>query len=180
MEVTTQLWEKTVAFHGHACPGLAIGYRLAIAGATYLGIASRSYDEEIVCIAETDACGVDAVQVLLGCSLGKGNLLLRVQGKNAMTFFHRSAGRACRVVWEGPEIPQGTGREEKMRLFLTAPSEECYSLHEVSLPHIPEALISPSIRCALCGELTAEHMMRLVRGQKLCLACTPDFSRILR
>ena len=24
-----QLWEKAIAFHGHACPGLAIGVRAA-------------------------------------------------------------------------------------------------------------------------------------------------------
>ena len=27
-----QLWEKAIAFHGHACPGLAIGVRAATEG----------------------------------------------------------------------------------------------------------------------------------------------------
>ena len=34
-----------------------------------------SADEQVVCIAENDACSVDAIQVMLGCSIGKGDLI---------------------------------------------------------------------------------------------------------
>ena len=69
------LWEKCVAFHGHSCPGLAIGFRAAELAMDYLGLNDPAVDEEVVCVTENDACGVDAVQVLTGCTLGKGCLL---------------------------------------------------------------------------------------------------------
>lgn len=63
--------KRAVEFHGHLCPGLAIGYRVA----KYFRLHHpRSEDEELVCIAENNSCSVDAVQELLGCTYGKGNL----------------------------------------------------------------------------------------------------------
>ena len=63
-----KLLEQAIAFHGHFCPGLTIGFRAALIGMRKLGV-QRAYDEELVAIAETDACGVDAVQVLTGCTV---------------------------------------------------------------------------------------------------------------
>ncbi|MBC7237871.1 MAG: formylmethanofuran dehydrogenase subunit E family protein, partial [Chloroflexi bacterium] len=90
------LLEQAVAFHGHFCPGLLIGYRAALIGLRELGV-KRARDEELVAIVETDACGVDAIQVLTGCTLGKGNLILRDWGKQVFTFGRRSDGRMVRV-----------------------------------------------------------------------------------
>ncbi|NTW05305.1 MAG: formylmethanofuran dehydrogenase, partial [Peptococcaceae bacterium] len=90
------LWEKTVEFHGHICPGLAIGFRavsLALEKLDY----GRSIDEELVAIVENDACGVDAVQVVSGCTFGKGNFFFRDYGKQVYTFAIRNTNRAVRV-----------------------------------------------------------------------------------
>ena len=90
-------WEKCVAFHGHACGGLTIGFKAAQYAASLLGL-TRSADEQVVCVAENDACGVDAIQALLGCTAGKGNLIFRVQGKQAFSFYERASGRSVRLV----------------------------------------------------------------------------------
>ena len=90
-------WEKCVAFHGHACGGLTIGFKAAQYAASLLGL-TRSADEQVVCVAEHDACGVDAIQALLGCTAGKGNLIFRVQGKQAFSFYERASGRSVRLV----------------------------------------------------------------------------------
>ena len=55
-------WETCVQFHGHACGGLTIGYKAACYAAELLEL-SFSGDEQVVCIAENDACGVDAIRV---------------------------------------------------------------------------------------------------------------------
>ena len=60
------LWRESVRFHGHACPGLAIGCRMVFEAARELELGTKAKDEELVCITETDACCVDAVQALLG------------------------------------------------------------------------------------------------------------------
>ena len=48
MDIT---YEDIIAFHGHSCPGLAIGYRMANVALNFLSDA-RSADEEIVAIVE--------------------------------------------------------------------------------------------------------------------------------
>ena len=90
-------WETCVQFHGHACGGLTIGYKAACYAAELLEL-SFSGDEQVVCIAENDACGVDAIQALLGCSIGKGNLLFHMRGKQAFSFYNRATGKSVRLV----------------------------------------------------------------------------------
>lgn len=45
--------------------GLAIGFKAALYARELLGL-GRAEDEEVVCIAECDACPIDAIQVILG------------------------------------------------------------------------------------------------------------------
>ncbi len=172
------LWERAVAFHGHACPGLAIGCRMVMEAARQLGLTAPAEDEELVCITETDACCVDAAQALLGCTLGKGNLFLKPRGKAAMSFYNRKTRTGCRVVWLGAEGPE-MSREERMALILSPKGADYIMLQPLLDPALPEALLSPSIPCARCGERTAESMLRPHKGQLLCLDCYPEHSRIL-
>ena len=58
------LWEKCVEFHGHSCGGLRIGYAAAEYAMQLLKI-SFSDNEQVVCISENDACGVDADRIPL-------------------------------------------------------------------------------------------------------------------
>ncbi len=73
-DIRKAYWDKAAGFHGHVCGGLAIGFQAAMYAAELLDL-KFSQDEQVVCIAENDACGVDAIQAVLGCSVGKGNLL---------------------------------------------------------------------------------------------------------
>jgi len=93
--VNEELVQQTIRFHGHSCPGLALGIRAAELALTELG---RASDEEMVAVVETDMCGVDAIQFLVGCTFGKGNLIHLDYGKNAFTFHRRSDGKAIRMV----------------------------------------------------------------------------------
>jgi len=76
--------EGCVLFHGHLCPGLVYGYLVAKEATRLLGL-DRSRDEEVVAISENDTCAIDALQLLLGTTMGKGNLILRNFGKNVFT-----------------------------------------------------------------------------------------------
>jgi len=51
------------------CGGLAIGDVAATAGLAWLQ-EKRALDQELVAMVETDACSVDAIQVLTGCIFG--------------------------------------------------------------------------------------------------------------
>jgi len=85
--------KRVVAFHGHLCPGVLIGYRATKAGLAALG-AERAEDEELIAIVENDSCAADAVQALAGCTFGKGNFFFRDYGKQVFTFALRPSGRA--------------------------------------------------------------------------------------
>lgn len=172
-------WNASVAFHGHSCPGLALGCRIAVDAAVLLGVGERCGDEEGVCIAETDACGIDAIQVVWGCTMGKGNLLLRLRGKQAFTFYRRGALVGLRLCWCAPRSDERR-REERMAHYLRGPAEDLYRVTHVAIPAPDEARVSPSLICTRCGEWTAEPMVRLLEGQPYCLDCFTNPSRILR
>lgn len=169
------LWKKCVAFHGHECPGLAIGYRAAELAMEHLGVNDPSVDEELVCITENDACGVDAVQVLTGCTMGKGNLLCRMTGKMAFSFYCRKSGRSVRMVLQ--PLPEGLDRAEKMHFILTAPAEEVYQQKETVRPIPERARHFQNVTCAACGESLPEHLSRLADGKPLCLDCFTPYDR---
>lgn len=169
-----KLWEKAVDFHGHECPGLATGVRVSELAKEVLGI-DFSLDEELVCITENDACGVDGIQVLTGCTFGKGNLLHKEVGKSAYTFLSRKSGRAFRFVRK--ELPEGLEREEKQEFILTAPGDEVFTWEEMELDFPEKAKIFDSISCEVCGEKASENKMRLEDGKKVCLDCFSEYSR---
>ncbi len=80
------LWDTCVTFHGHGCGGLAVGFRAVLYAWELFGSGRAAEDEEIVCVAEADACGVDATQALMSCTVGKGNLIFNLQGRTPFPF----------------------------------------------------------------------------------------------
>jgi formylmethanofuran dehydrogenase subunit E len=89
-------FRKCIEFHGHACPGLAIGYQAARTLMERLGV-RKAPDEELVVIVEADTCGVDAIQVMTGCTFGKGNFVFKNYGKHAFSLMDRRKGKGVRV-----------------------------------------------------------------------------------
>lgn len=185
--------ERVIAFHGHWCPGLAIGIRASEYALAELG---RDGDEDIVAVVETDMCGVDAIQVLTGCTFGKGNLIHRDYGKSAFTFWRRGDGKALRLVYaadhlRGPdprmqELNQKASsglltaaeqeelhrlRQERSQRIMEAPLEELFRVGEPAEPLPRRARIRTSLPCERCGEMTMETRTRRLEGRTLCLPC---------
>ncbi len=193
MTVDRETLERVVDFHGHMCPGLALGVRAAEVALAEIG--PHSQDEEVVAIVETDMCGVDAIQYVLGCTFGKGNLLHRDYGKNAYTIVRRSDGKAVRIserpgAWRpggpaeresgGPQQPPDPDEDEdqwfarlreRTERILTAPVEEIYDVREVLVDVPRRARVFASVGCAACGEATMETRIRRFDGQELCPPC---------
>jgi len=155
-------------FHGHMCPGLAMGIRAAEIALEHIG--PHAGDEEVVAIVETDMCGVDGIQVLTGCTFGKGNLIHRDYGKNAYTFCRRSDGKAIRVLTKAQGWGEGD-RVARAERILAAPIEDLYDVVEVSMAMPRMARFHASLACAECGEATMETRIRLFNGHQLCPPC---------
>lgn len=157
-----------VAFHGHACGGLTIGYKASLYAIALLKL-EFSEDEQVVCIAENDACGVDAIQVMLGCSVGKGNLILRVRGKQAFHFYNRKTGASVRLVLK--PRPEGMTKAESFAYYQGCTPEEMFDVKETTLPLPEKAKLFDSFICDCCGESTGSQWMQVVDHKRLCLDC---------
>ena len=165
-------YPEIVAFHGHACPGLAIGYRMSRAAMDALS-QMRSEDEELVAIVENDACGVDALQCVTGCTFGKGNLIFRDYGKQAYTLYSRDSRKGVRVLFHGNGIPESVrgDRDSFAEWLLKAPDQAMLSVTEVRIDEPEPARIHGSAPCALCGERVMETRLQQVDGKLLCIPC---------
>ena len=191
--IDEQTLERVIDFHGHLCPGLAMGVQAAQIALREIG--PHAKDEEVVAVVETDMCGVDAIQFLTGCTFGKGNLIHSDWGKNVYTFYRRSDGRAVRVAgrpdaWQrNPEhqelfakvrtkqaTPEERARfqelhESESRRVLKLDPEQLYEFREVSGPPPRRARIHATVVCARCGEDAMETRIRRLDGRDLCAPC---------
>jgi formylmethanofuran dehydrogenase subunit E len=189
---TQQTIEDTISFHGHSCPGLAIGIRAAELADAEVGTA---YDEEVVCVTETDMCAVDAIQFLLGCTFGKGNLIHWDVGKNAFSFYGRENGKSLRLLCREVDFPGkdrmgelhkkgAAGRLEEAESrelndlrqayterIMQAPVDELFLKGPVKRELPRKARILGSVTCSACGESVMESRARMMGGEYLCLPC---------
>lgn len=166
-----QDFQECVRFHGHTCPGLALGYVASKAGLAALD-AERSEDEQIIAVVENDSCAVDAVQVLAGCTYGKGNLSLRDYGKQVYTFALRDSGEAVRVSLKPSADTHGDmSRDERTRFLLSQEPTDVFEVRQVRMDLPDEAQIHSSVVCEACGEKAMATRIRNVAGRQLCIPC---------
>jgi len=198
--IDEEMLRQTQAFHGHMCPGLAIGIRAAEVALRDVG--PHAEDEEVVAMVETDMCGVDAIQYLTGCTFGKGNLIHLDYGKNAFTFFRRSDGRGVRIVarrealappdpeWEALRDRRGDEDftpEEQQRFWelhtarshqiLDTPLDDLFEFKEPPGELPQHARIMDSLACESCGEWVMETRTRRFAGKTLCIPCFNDLEK---
>ncbi len=167
--MNNSLWEKAAEFHGHKCPGLAIGYKVSLLALKHLEIKDDINDEDIVCIAETDACGVDAVQVILKATVGTGAMRIMYTGKQAFNIFNRKNDKKARFVLN--DMQNFNSKKERMEYILSADEEKLFTIKEVKMDFPEKAKIFNSYICAECGEKTAENAVSLINGRYVCNSC---------
>ena len=187
-------FKKCAEFHGHVCPGLSIGYRAAKLALDRIA-ETRAADEEVVAIVETDACSADAVQVLTGCTFGKGNFIYKDYGKMALTLLSRKSGQGVRVSMRPGVFAEDEKRYELMRKamggqadeeekkqfqnmhrhqtnnILEMPDDELFIVKKVQMELPAKARIVQSVLCAKCGEPTMASKLELVDGVSICRGC---------
>lgn len=186
-------FKDVVAFHGHACPGLAFGFR--VSQAALLNLGDRSMDEELVAVVENRSCAVDAIQVVTGCTLGKGNLVIQDYGKQVYTFLKRPSGEGIRIavrwqsspenpavqeIWKhfsngdrSPEVMRviKSRKGEKMQEILKADLTDLFTIHHITADLPERAQVYPSLLCSKCGEKVMEPKARVTGKTILCIPC---------
>lgn len=192
--MASDAFARCAQFHGHVCPGLAIGYRMTLAAMQKL-TENRAEDEELVAVVETDACSTDAVQVLTGCTFGKGNFIFKDHGKMVLTLYSRGSGQGVRVALR-PSLfqPQdehtqllgkviqnqaspaekerfGVLHQERSRAILEMELDQLLSLRMVRTAIPQKAAVQPSELCARCGEPTMRTKLEMIDQHWVCRDC---------
>ncbi len=185
--------------HGHKCPAMPLGLRAGAAALDALGVA-RSTDGQLEAILELgdghcSHCFADGVQMITGCTFGKGNIRKLGYGKFGLTLVDRATGRRVRVA---PRAEAQMGSRQSP-FFLD------YRRQGVPASQVPSEVVEPLIQrvmsapvgqllkvgevesgpvivgsgetfdiflCEHCGEVTVAAYGRTQGDRRLCIPCS--------
>ena len=202
MTTTTRIdprkyFEAGLVLHGHKCPAMPMGLRAGAAAMDALGV-ERARDGQLMALVEIGedhcaTCFADGVQMITGCTVGKGNIRKLHYGKWGLTLIDKKRGRAVRVV----------PRAEVMQANKETPFFTEYRNQGVPASEVPEEVVAPlvervmsmpagrifqisevfdrkwednphsfeSFPCEICGEMTVEPYGRLLGERRVCIPC---------
>lgn len=167
---TKELMEKAVRFHGHICPGVAIG---VLAAKYFLEHGfNYSVNEEIVAVVENDNCSIDAIQALVGTTFGKGNLVFLDYGKNVYTLYNRNTQKGLRLSLKSSIFgKKQLSKNEKVQKLLNSSPEAVFEIQEVLFEPPSPAQIEDSVPCDVCREMTMNSRMVNYQQKTVCIPC---------
>jgi len=190
-------YEHGLALHGHKCPAMPMGLRVGAAAMNALG-ADRAKDGQLLALVELGedhcaTCFADGVQMITGCTFGKGNIKKLHYGKWGITLVETATGRAVRVTPKAEAMLANKQTEffkeyrEKgvpaskvpaevvdplVQKVMGAPDEKLLSVGEVfkyEIEHRPHSF--SSLVCEGCGEMVVEGYARIVGEKRVCIPC---------
>jgi len=183
--------------HGHKCPAMPLGLRAGAAAMNALGV-DRAQDGQLVALVELgDAhcahCFADGIQMITGCTFGKGNIQKLGYGKFGVTLVDRATGRAVRVVPRADaqlaskqtaffteyrekgvpasKVPPAVV-EPLIAQVMSAPDAQILNvgaIHQHPLPKPVEAF--ESFVCPRCGDMVVAKYGRDLHGERVCQPC---------
>ncbi len=194
------LLEALIQFHGHLCGGLAFATRVCEKATNELGVQGNDGKDLQAVIETTDACGIDAVQVIAGCTSGKGNLNINDYGKHAYTFINRRNGEAIRILRHrdfdlekiDPVVAKlrkavfsGEATEEERKIFdqrmgkvadviLSMPEEELFTVRRFQTEVMKKTKAFEQAECSRCKEMVAVNRLNKRDGERLCIPCSDE------
>ena len=186
-----------LVLHGHKCPAMPMGLRVGAAAMNALSV-ERAKDGQLVALVELGenhcaTCFGDGVQMVTGCTFGKGNIQKLHFGKWGLALIDRKSGRAVRVAPKAEamlanrqsvffsqyrekgvpasQVPADVV-EPMVERVMGAPDSALLTVGEVfqydlkDIPHSFDGFV-----CDLCGEMVVEPYGRLLGDQKVCIPC---------
>jgi len=190
-------YEHGLALHGHKCPAMPMGLRVGAAAMNALGV-ERAKDGQLLALVELGedhcaTCFADGVQMITGCTFGKGNIKKLHYGKWGVTVVEVATGRAVRVTptaaamlankqteffkeYREKGVPASKVPlqvvEPLVERVMGAPDAQLLSVGKpftYELPHKPHSF--SGLVCDVCGEMVVEGYARIVGDKKVCIPC---------
>lgn len=183
--------------HGHKCPALPLGLRAGAAAMNALAV-PRAKEKELLAVLELGDdhclhCFADGVQMITGCTFGKGNIRKVPYGKFGVTLTDRRTGRAVRVVPRA-EVQVAMKKTEFFQKYRTkgvppsrvpddvveplvqhvmsAPQDQLLTVGEPFRVDVPSNGESFATRpCDSCGEMVVEKYLQVVGEHRVCIPC---------
>lgn len=184
-------------FHGHKCPAMPNGLRAGAAAMNALGV-ERTGNSDLYAFLDLGenhcaTCFADGIQVITGCTLGKGNITKTNKGKWAVTLVDKKTNRAVRVTPKAEammsskktefftryrekgvpptEVPDEVV-EPLVQMVMNAPDGQILSVSEVfEYPWKEPRHSFNSFVCEECGEMTVMEYGRIKGDKKVCMDC---------
>ncbi len=190
-------FEAGLTLHGHRCPAMPMGLRVGAAAMNKLGV-ERARDGQLMALVEIGeahcaTCFADGVQMITGCTFGKGNIRKLHYGKWGLTLIDKKSGRAVRVApkAEAMAANKQTDFFQKYRMkgvpasqvpeevvaplverVLNTPEDQMLNIGEVFEYAWTEPAHSfDSFVCEVCGEMVVEPYGRILGDKKVCIPC---------
>jgi formylmethanofuran dehydrogenase subunit E len=190
-------FESGLMFHGHKCPAMPLGLRMGAAAMNALGV-GRAEEGQLLALVELGEehcshCLADGIQMITGCTFGKGNIRQLGYGKFGLTLVDRATRRAVRVVpraqaqnamkqtayfteYRVKGIPASQVPDEVVEPLiqnvLAAPEEEILVVGDERRFDMPKSSETfASFVCERCGENVVEKYGRVIGQQKVCMPC---------
>jgi formylmethanofuran dehydrogenase subunit E len=189
--------ESGLVLHGHKCPAMPLGLRVGAAALNKLGV-ERAKDGQLIALVELGedhcaTCFADGVQMITGCTFGKGNIRKLNYGKWGLTLIDKKSGRAIRVSpkaeamaankqsdffkkYREKGVPASQVPSEAVdplvERVMNAPEDRLLNVGEVfeynwtDAPHSFDSFV-----CEVCGEMTAEIYGRVLGDKRVCIPC---------
>ena len=106
-----QFFDAGLALHKHRCPSMPLGLRLGEAALNKLGV-SPTGDTVLFALLEigddhNGTCVADGIQIITGCTFGKGNIKKLGWGKLGLTLIDKKSQRAVRVTPKAEVVQAG-------------------------------------------------------------------------
>ena len=183
--------------HGHKCPAMPQGLRAGAAAMNKLGVERAKVSELIALVELGDHhcahCFADGVQMITGCTFGKGNIKQLNYGKFGLTLIDKATGRSVRVVpkadvqmqskktkffteYRMKGIPASKVPPEFIEPLIdkvmNMPEDQLLNISEITpyeLPKHPD--VYSSFVCEECGDMVVESYARVFEGRKVCIPC---------
>jgi len=194
--------EAGLKLHGHKCPAMPMGLRVGAAALNKLGV-ERAKDGQLTALVEIGenhcaTCFADGVQMITGCTFGKGNIRKLHYGKWGLTLIDKKSGKAVRVSpkaemmaanketeffqsYRMKGIPASQVPDDVVQPLVDkvmgAPDEMMLNISEVfdcewtDPPHSFDSFV-----CDVCGEMVVEPYGRNMGDKKVCIPCREKVS----